>query len=218
MKSLTVKILLALAVAWIYIGIFVASVYTVQETGMLFMYSDTAGTTILPQDGNIQGYILPATGTTVYVQVQGITEVSSLTSGTIASGETNIILQYNDGVDHNKTISGVPLTNGDTDIIPWVVGDFSDTDASLIEISPCQTGIVFYGISSDEKFLTRSNGGSNGGHFYGPGSIFVDTQCDVPSVPEFDSPGVAVVLGAVGLAATSLFSRRLRKISHLNAI
>ena len=190
---------------------FAGNAYAAGGTGVLYMYSDPGGASLLPQGGGIQGYILPATGTTVYVQIKGITESSALTDGTLVSGHTNIILQYNDGVnDHVMTISGVSVTNGNTAIVPWIVGTFTDTDGqNLVTISACETGIVFYGTTGNHKFQSKSNGGSNGGHFLGPGSNYIGTTCVPPrDVPEFGSESIALVVSAAGMVVALAMRKR----------
>ncbi len=127
-------------------------------TGTLGMYSDSSCTTLLPQVtvGN-HGYILPSTGTTVYIKVTGITETPV----------TTVELLYNGTISYTEFLS-VTVTDGATNCVPWVVGTFSQ--ATGVTINSCTTGIVKYGDSSGpgaDKYTTLSNGGSDGGHFYG---------------------------------------------------
>ena len=129
--------------------------YAVAGTGTLFMYSDSGCTSLLPQAGGIQGYILPSTGTTVYIKITGISE----------SGINVIDLQYSPYVEHlSTTVSG-----GSTTCTGWTVGTF--IGATGVTIGCGVTGIVFYGTTADPNaYQSRSNGGSDGGHFLGAGT------------------------------------------------
>jgi hypothetical protein len=126
-------------------------------TGTLYMYSDSGCTALLPQQGGIKGYVMPATGTTVYIQITGITEVPD--------GSISILLQYS-GVGV-QFLTGT-VSSGTTSCIPWVVGTFGDVLHEPTEI--CATGVVRYGPAGDTNvddfYSTLSNGGSDGGHFY----------------------------------------------------
>jgi len=106
------------------------------------------------------GYLLPATGTTVYVEIKGITEVT---------GATTIQMQYGGYV----TTLSTTVTSDDTSCTAWVVGNFDGTGNNGITINCGQTGIVFY---DGNSYQTNSNGGSDGGHFYGPGTG-TDSSC-----------------------------------------
>jgi hypothetical protein len=163
-------------------------------TGVLFMYSDSSCSTLLPRvSGGTMGYLLPSTGTTVYVQIKGISELTD--------GGGVISMQYTPYADTlSTTISGTS-PNESTSCTPWVVGNF-DT-ATGVAIACGQTGVVFYGQTSPD-YKTKSNGGADGGHFFGPGTSS-GGACS-SSVPEFPS-GLALVVLALPLL---LVLRRLR--------
>ncbi len=129
-------------------------------TGVLYIYSDSSCTSLLPQAGGVQGYVLPAVGTTVYIQVAGITE----------TGIKTIELLYSGSQSYTEFLS-VTVTEGSTNCVPWVVGTFSQGIGIVIDCGV--TGVVKYGTStgpSADEFTTNSNGGSDGGHFFGAGT------------------------------------------------
>ncbi len=161
-------------------------------TGTLYMYSDSGCSTLLPQvaTGN-EGYILPSTGTTVYVQVKGITE----------SGITVIDLQYGGYTEQLSTT----VTSGSTGCEPWVVGTFGISTS--VQIACGQTGIVFYGNSTRSNlYQTNSNGGVDGGHFYGPGTNS-DGTCPT-GVPQFPLAGALGFAMVFAIAVPVLIAMR----------
>src|SRR5712691_7127007 len=85
--------------------------HAVSGTGTLFMYSNSACTSLLPQASGNQGYVLPSTGTTVYIKITGITE----------SSITRIELQYS---SLSAEILTTTVSGGNTACTPWVVGTF----------------------------------------------------------------------------------------------
>ena len=181
-------------------GIFaVRPVYAANGTGTLFIYSDAACTTLLSQvsSGN-NGYILPSTGTTVYVKITGITE----------SSVNTIELLWMDGIISHKKDLSTTVSGGITDCTAWVVGDFSPPPSeSGITVKCGTTGVVFYGPNTmPNSFMTKSNGGSDGGHFYGSGTDS-SGQC-VTSAPEF--PLGSMLMVAAALPAVLLLRRRVR--------
>lgn len=125
--------------------------------GTLHMYSDSGCSNLLPQAGGIKGYVMPATGTSIWIQITGITEVPD--------GGITILIQFSG--EPNEFISGT-VSSGTTNCIEWVVGTFG----GVLQSTPltCATGPVSYGPASDTSvndfYFTDSNGGSDGGHFY----------------------------------------------------
>lgn len=165
--------------------------------GVLYMYSNSSCTTLLPQGGGIQGYILPSSGT-VYIEIKGIPQA--------LGSQISILLQYTG--EPNEFISGVTLSSGNTNCVAWNVGEFGGT----IQSTPnsCSTGIVKYGPNGDttvsDFYSTMSHGGSDGGHFYwGTGSdngvecsgttTTTTTTTTTPGVPQFPGLGLVAVLG-----------------------
>ena len=168
-------------------------------TGTLYMYSDSSCTTLLPQSGGIEGYVLPPNGTPVYIQITGITEVS---------GSISLLLQFSG--EPNEFLSAT-VSSGSTNCVEWTVGTFGGTLQD--EPSTCATGIVRYGPADDTKvsdfYSTLSNGGSDGGHFYW------GTSCGpTPVVSEIPLVGAALA-GAVMLGALALYARTGRKIGSV---
>jgi hypothetical protein len=135
---------------------------TVPGTGVLYMYSDSGCTTLLPQlTGRSYGYILPATGTTVYIQIKSITE----------TGITNINLKLSTAHENLATT----VAEGQTGCVAWTVGTFESGGGAIIGCSV--RGGVSYGTSADpNEFQTRSTDGTDGGHFYGQGTAG-DAKC-----------------------------------------
>ena len=177
----------------------VPAAFAANGTGVLYMYSDSGCTTLLPQvSGGNMGYILPATGTTVYIEVKGITE----------TGVTRVELNYNGSP--SVEILPVTVTAGNTNCVPWVVGTFGATTG--FTIGSCTTGIVFYGnVDKPNQYKTNSNGGSDGGHFYGPGTDAGNT-CAQTSVPEFGFGTAGLLLTtALLLPALVLLRRRFAR-------
>jgi len=126
-----------------------------QGTGTLFMYTDSTCSTLLPQQGGNNAYVLPATGTVIGIKVTGITEFSD--------GPITLLLQFTG--EPNEFLAGT-LTGGSTNCIAWTVGDFQGLQTTP---SGCNTGIVSYGPGGSTKvsefLMTDSNGGADGGHF-----------------------------------------------------
>ncbi len=178
----------------------IPAAFAANGTGVLYIYSDSGCTSLLPPvTGGNMGYILPATGTTVYIQVKGITE----------TGITRIELNYNGSISYVEVLA-VTVTSGNTNCVPWVVGTFGSSTG--ITIGSCTTGIVFYGTADrPNEYKTNSNGGADGGHFYGPGTDSGNT-CAPTSVPEFGL-GPAGLLLTTALLLPALVLLR-RKFSH----
>lgn len=176
------------------------------SNGVLYMYSDSGCATLLPQDSS-QGpnpYIMPAVGTTVYIQIQGIP------SSQFSSGSTVYIqLNYNNGVTSYTELLG-PTTvdsNGDTGCVSWTVGTYSQ--GSGVQNACGQTATVFYGTElHPTEYKTSGNGGTGGGHYVGD-------QTDCTSVPEFSSGaffGSASILAVTALLAPALLFMRRRMV------
>jgi len=166
-------------------------------TGTLFIYSDSSCSTLLSQSGGIKGYVLPATGTTVYIKITGITEVPD--------GPITILLQFSG--ETNEFIAGT-VSGGTTNCIAWVVGTFGG--ALQDTPSTCATGIVRYGPALDttvsDFYSTNSNGGSDGGHFYWGNGL----PCTPLVTSELPLVGTALA-GAVMLGGLALYMRTGRK-------
>lgn len=196
---------------------------TASGTGRLYMYSDSTGNTLLPQADNTGtlGYILPATGTTIYVQVKNITESSALSTSGCNGGAaecTNIKLLWN---GHTEILSGIPVTEvtagcpggytcWNTGLAPWVVGTFGST--SQLTVSCGQTGIVVYGqgTSNSGYYAAEVDGSSSSqGHFYGPGTT-ANGSCAV-GAPEFPLG----ILPLLALTIPILLIARLRLSRNL---
>ncbi|MDG6903987.1 MAG: hypothetical protein JRM96_03755 [Nitrososphaerota archaeon] len=207
-----------LGVALLLSSLLVTPAFAISSgTGKLYMYSDSAGQNLLPQTtSGTLGYLLPDTGTTVYVQVKNITEPTALsTTGCSGSAAecTNIKLQWNGyteiitGVPVNAVSTGCPttLTCWNTISAAWEVGNFSSS--SLVTMQCGQTGIVIYGQgTSDNGYYTTEVDGSKSsqGHFFGPGTT-TDGSCGI-SAPEFP----VGILPLLALAIPALLVVRLR--------
>ena len=209
---------LVVGVAVVFVLAAVPAVYAISDgTGVLYMY-DSNETTLLPQctSCGTLGYILTATGTTVYVQVKEITESTAMfpCPSPSTSECTNLQLQYS---GYTEMLSNVPLTSTTTcptgysscynsAEAPWTVGDFSG--AAGVTIGACTTGIVVYGQGpGGNMFYSTMVSGSSSeqGHFYGSGTP--TTGC--PSVPEFPiSFGGLLAVLAVAMPALLLLRRK----------
>lgn len=133
----------------------------------LKMY-DSAGIE-LPKQGSM--YIV-RTGETVFLQLVNISDNNVMMSGTTRNGETEVLIHYSyNGRDYEILYKLVSFQNGNSELVKWVVGDFSadmiynPNDPNDTAIT-CNTAVtVMYGKVTSTGFLDHLRASSSAPDF-----------------------------------------------------